>query len=452
MRIALLHIALAIFVIHGSAQTTPINDEGMKTCLINEYPSLIDFSDSSLIVANANAHNAPVICHGYDIQDISIVSEFTQAWEINLTEAHIPYPQSLTDMVNLSKIVFLDCEIDSLPDLSALLNLNYLDVRSSGLKIFPRLNSNIKNILLTNNAITNVDIRTEYNQLKQLLMNTNEISSFSGLENISNIEKLYLGDSELNSLPSFESLDSLQELLLFSNNLNEVIGLDNKPNLQIVNLSDNNFDKVPEFVNSQPSSLNISANNLTFEDILPLTADVAFLSTPSLYQKQRVQGTSDTTTLNINDNWIWTLDFDQGISSNYYLWYKDSILIDSTITGSFEIEQVTSAQEGTYYCEVKNTILDSLVISVQPRTVVLNTFMELSEPIAFSPNGDGDNDELYIKFEGKTKIYNTKGELIIELESPALWDGTNQDGVEAEFGYYFIMVEGEHKISATLVR
>lgn len=70
----------------------------------------------------------------------------------------------------------------------------------------------------------------------------------------------------------------------------------------------------------------------------------------------------------------------------------------------------------------------------------------------FSPDNDGVMDNFFITDQGKARIYNIKRDLIKELQAPASWDGTRNDGSEAEAGYYSIVVNGKKIIHVTLIR
>lgn len=446
-----LYIILLLLCVSTWAQSIVINDAELKRCLVTEYPLLMN-PDSTMDKASANNFNNQVVCKGYAIEDVSTLSEFTQAWEVYLEGAKLTDLSPVLNMQNLSKLVFLNCEIAVLPDLSPLTNLNYLDVESCGLQNFPTLNSSMITVILKNNIFETVNINKNYPELTQLLLTGNRINSIQGFEHTPMLKKLFLGGNQLTELPSLEALDSLEALHLWSNQLTEIQGLENKPNLTELTINNNQFETLPNLGSTKPTNYSITANRLTFEDLTPLLSWFNFAGNTSEYAKQANQGSAQSFTINPGQDWKWSLSFDTDVTSNYYLWYKDSSLIDSTDIGEFSVTNFTTTDEGVYYCEVKNTLIDSLTISVEPQTVTVNSIEELKKPIAFSPNGDGDYDELFIKFEGNTEIYDSRGNLIIELQTPATWDGTTSLGAQAPFGYYFIKVNGQHKLSVTLVR
>jgi gliding motility-associated-like protein len=65
-------------------------------------------------------------------------------------------------------------------------------------------------------------------------------------------------------------------------------------------------------------------------------------------------------------------------------------------------------------------------------------------PNAFTPNGDGQNDALYVRFQGSVdrldfKIYNRWGELVFATDNKDIgWDGIFQGKLQSTdvFGYY----------------
>lgn len=101
--------------------------------------------------------------------------------------------------------------------------------------------------------------------------------------------------------------------------------------------------------------------------------------------------------------------------------------------GTYEVCQYVTTDHG---CEDK--ICDSIIIYLQSL---------LNVPDAFTPNGDGINDEFYVLNFGLRdfllRIYNRWGQLIFETHDPARgWDGTFR-GVDQEMDVYVYVVTGQ---------
>jgi Leucine-rich repeat (LRR) protein len=275
------------------AQTITVNDDELKRCLATDYPSLMDLADSSLIVSAANNHNDKVICNGYDIHDLDVLSEFTSAWEINITGANLTDVEALQQMTSLSKIIFMEGSLDALPDLTGLTNLSFVNVEKMGMKEFPILGESIEGLILSDNEISSVSIDKNYPNLEQLILNRVHLNNITGFDNIPAVKKLYLGGNNLTSLPSLAPLTLLEELQLWSNQLTEIEGISSGNNLTELTLSNNEFRDLPELNGAQPSKIGLVANYFTFEDLLPIIDWNDLTTTPEAYNMQWTQGTTN---------------------------------------------------------------------------------------------------------------------------------------------------------------
>ena len=96
-----------------------------------------------------------------------------------------------------------------------------------------------------------------------------------------------------------------------------------------------------------------------------------------------------------------------------------------------------------------SVVMDKAVIEVkEPMTDDTSVEVESSDifvPNIFTPNGDGENDELVIKLEGihsyTISIYSVNGELVYTSGNPDKnWDGTDMRGRKVEDGTYYYLV------------
>ena len=145
-----------------------------------------------------------------------------------------------------------------------------------------------------------------------------------------------------------------------------------------------------------------------------------------------------------------------GSGSGTYLWTPSTGVVCQSCASTTVIPQST----GYYYVSYTEngcSVEDSVFITV-------NIIEGIEVPNAFSPNGDGDNDVLYVLGQGifkmKITIYNRYGQLVFESSDQATgWDGTHngKDANTGVFAYYleFTMLSGEvnsKKGNITLVR
>lgn len=75
-----------------------------------------------------------------------------------------------------------------------------------------------------------------------------------------------------------------------------------------------------------------------------------------------------------------------------------------------------------------------------------------TRPIVFTPNGDGENDLLFIHQSGDVKIFDRSGIFIAEIAAPAYWDGRDKNGNIVSSGAYILQLEGEKPQVINLVK
>ena len=145
-----------------------------------------------------------------------------------------------------------------------------------------------------------------------------------------------------------------------------------------------------------------------------------------------------------------------GSGSGNYLWTPSTGVVCSTCASTTVNPQST----GYYtinYSEGGCTVSDSVYI-------VVNIIEGIGVPSAFSPNGDSNNDELFVYGQGifsmTLKIYNRYGQLVFETSDQSLgWDGKH-NGKDVNSGVFvytldYVLSSGEIstlKGNITLVR
>lgn len=123
-----------------------------------------------------------------------------------------------------------------------------------------------------------------------------------------------------------------------------------------------------------------------------------------------------------------------------YNWNTSPTLSDTTIANPVATPTVTTNYGVTI------TSPDGCVYTANTTVTVLNT-SQLIMPSAFTPNGDGLNDQINFIVRGNFtlttfSIYNRWGEKIFSTNDSTIgWDGTNH-GQQSEIGTYVFVVEG----------
>lgn len=112
------------------------------------------------------------------------------------------------------------------------------------------------------------------------------------------------------------------------------------------------------------------------------------------------------------------------------------------------VNDLSDIPAGRYRIEVSNE--DNCIDSLDEKVTILQKCLE-DYPV-FSPNQDGIEDEYFIPYEGSIKIYDRNGVFQKELDTPAYWDGTDQNGNLMPMGNYVIITDEGRPVNITLVR
>jgi len=91
-----------------------------------------------------------------------------------------------------------------------------------------------------------------------------------------------------------------------------------------------------------------------------------------LYSPQYDIGKTDTVTKDWGDNLTIEIEGYTPGSADTYQWFKDSVLLPGETSAQYSVNQITSADSGMYFCQVKNTIATELTLSSKPIKVVVN--------------------------------------------------------------------------------
>jgi gliding motility-associated-like protein len=141
-----------------------------------------------------------------------------------------------------------------------------------------------------------------------------------------------------------------------------------------------------------------------------------------------------------------TLGTDNLPEYDYYWFDADSNLIDTTATIT-----VAPAEDCFYYLMVRDFKYDITWDTVR---ITMGCEGSLYVPNIFSPNGDGNNDVLYVRGQNLKElsfaVYNRWGQLVFESKDINLgWDGTHKQS-KCESGVYFYYVEAMDEDGNTL--
>ena len=105
-------------------------------------------------------------------------------------------------------------------------------------------------------------------------------------------------------------------------------------------------------------------------------------------------------------------------------------------------------KEASYQLNVS----DGVCVVAWTKTIDVAFDISNCEPLSFSPNGDGLEDEFYINQSGYAKVYDKKGKLVNEFAVPSYWDGRSKDGRLLDFGYYLVVINDQEKFGLSIMK
>jgi hypothetical protein len=313
-------------------------------------------------------------------KDFVILQEGGQLSAVYFTEAEIGIPQPEVSNVNSNGF---DLSWNSIPDVSQY-------------QVYIGLNNNVNSIeendtlfVVSNETISyNAPEYSElYFYLVRAITSSGDTSNFSPQNSVKLPISSYLqqdslalvslyengnGENWINNnnwltgkLNTWEGLtmknDTLLSINLPSNEIEGVIPseFESLNFIEEINFSGNILTDVSAIVPliEKLNSLDISANELSFEQLEPLSSVPIFN-----YENQNYEYTLPEEDFDFLGADI-LITVEATSSSNTYQWYKDSVQIEGETSANLLIEDILRADEGFYFVEVRNNSLGDLILS-----------------------------------------------------------------------------------------
>jgi len=188
--------------------------------------------------------------------------------------------------------------------------------------------------------------------------------------------ELNLADNNINgSIPSaINDMPQLCTLDLSYDNITSISPKLNNSGLDELNLYGDHLTSLPDIKNSLPGlcTLDVRENDLTFEDVEPIIDES--LLCDFYYSSQNKVGEEQNIALSNGSSY--TLSVNVGGANNKYQWYKGDSPIGGATGSEYTISDFTPADAGSYYCMIRNTTAEDLILYSEPFNVahVDNTY------------------------------------------------------------------------------
>lgn len=404
-----------------SAQTYPIDDAGFEECLKSKHPSFLD-GNNDLIIDSAATLTGSLTCTSRNIKSVDGLQYFTGITFLNLRN---------NEIINI-------LELEGLTQIQEI-NLNYNELESSGL---PSL-ENFNNLVFFSANYNELEVTPSFPpSMEEIYLGNNNLGHTFDISTFTNLRVLDLFENDFQELTGLETLTKLESADLHTNELKRALDLSALTSLKRLDLGENEYQNLPSFSLSQIEWMGTEKNSLTFEDFLPLTESSYFPDSFPFFDNQLPPETSKTFTVTEGQKWTWNLTFDLEVSSNTYYWYKDSILLDSSTSPSFSIQETVLDDAGIYHCEVTNShpLLSDVRIVSNPQTLII------SENNCFEIND--------ITFEIESPSCNEFADITLTPSILGTLDGElsyTLSSTESEYNYasntFIILEEGNYTIT-----
>jgi len=196
---------------------------------------------------------------------------------------------------------------------------------------------------------------------------------FSGCPRLENI---LMGEMNLAGHLLLDGLSNLdiQRLNLGNNKFDGAIPADITqllPEVDFLYLHNNNLEgQIPDLSSLELQDLDIKDNKFTFEDLLPHFNDIGTsISSSFLYSPQQRIYQDTTFLVGLDLPFTIDLEVDDTVQSSTYIWLQDNIGADTTQKNKLHFDSIQSNDEGTYRCEVTNSIVFGLTLESFPITI-----------------------------------------------------------------------------------
>jgi hypothetical protein len=285
--------------------------------------------------------------------------------------------------------------LQTIPDISGLINLTIIGLDSNGLTSLPNLSTfvNLRILSCHDNFITSIPSLTGLTNLEVLFVHHNNITSIPDLSSQGKLAEFMCSDNPISSLPDFTNLVKLKTFICQRTSISALPSLNNCVLLQYFVCTDNNMSSLPAMNNctqlieiyaynckltSLPDITNFPAltkilvanNYLSFEDIKPLTSNTNFSSF-----NLSPQYIDNLGTVLSYEKSITTIDLgiDASQTDNVYSWYKDGIFFQTTSLNKLVFSSVLFSDAGVYTCIVSNSRADltGVVLNSKPITLTV---------------------------------------------------------------------------------
>ncbi|ABG58433.1 leucine-rich repeat domain-containing protein [Cytophaga hutchinsonii] len=379
-----LYISVIYFLFAGiyAANAQPyytIPDINLRNVLIRDYPAYMN-AEGQLNVAAAKMMSADLNLDNADIQNPDGIQFFEKTGILRLRNNRVTNVSQLSYMKNLRRIYVNGNQITSIPNLADLYQLIDLYVGNNKITSIASI-ANKTTLLYLNaagNALTEIPDLSALVNLKTLALDFNSISVLPDLSMNSNLQQLSISNTNIHSIPSLPTLLNLEIFNCEKTNMTDLSGL--HTNTKLIKLLAQNcrVSTLPNFANKPNlTTVNLSENYLTFEDLIPL----ASLPNFSVFTYAPQKNISIPAYVDIRERNMYTyqIPIDPALTTNTFTWYKNNTPLLTNATGNYSFAPAFMSDSGIYSAYITNAALPGLTLKTNTSKLTVRTCMDISK-------------------------------------------------------------------------
>lgn len=378
-----LSILVIYFLLAGvhlvNAQTYPIPDINLRNRLISAYPTFMT-ANGELIIAAAQATTLDLNLDNANISNADGIQFFEKTGILRLRNNNLTSIPQLSFMKGVRRVYISNNQLTSFPDISALYQLADLYLINNKLTALPTIanKTTLEFLTCSNNQITELPDLSALTNLQSLIISYNPISVLPDLSKNISIKVLDIRNTNIHSIPALTSLTDLETFNCENNNFTDLSALNSNPALKVFTAHNNRLTSLPNFLNKPfLTSVNISNNNLTFEDLIPLKSLGTFSA--FTYSPQKEVSLPLYVDIRESNTYTYQISIDPALTTNEYTWLKNTTPLLTNSTGSFSFSPAFMSDSGSYYAEITNTELTTLVLKTNLSKLTVRPCIEINK-------------------------------------------------------------------------
>ncbi|MBY0425029.1 MAG: leucine-rich repeat domain-containing protein, partial [Cytophagales bacterium] len=264
-------LLLCFSISQSFSQSYTLPDTNFRNKLLVSYPFLM--TGNQLNLAVATAYPGSLLLSNSNISDLTGIEYFGKIYFLDVSQNQLSTLPGLSNLKQLSALWVGKNKLTAIPTLTALSNLTDLTFNDNQVTQFPDISglSGIKIIYGARNKLKVLPNLTPLaSTLNYLHVSENQLDSLPDLSIFSKLAQLHCDNNHLKEIRGLASLGNLQVLYCWNNAIKDLSGLANNTALGIFYCYGNQLTSLPNLNNKPLTMINVSKNQLTFSDILPI--------------------------------------------------------------------------------------------------------------------------------------------------------------------------------------